>query len=157
LCICILLLLLLLLLLYTNLNICKIDFLNNQKKQKQPQQQVGFYRPIVFPNDFWLIKRDAYPINETTDVLPLTIKLESINLWKFNLYAVLAEEKKQKQTVMPPSSIDEMKRMMMNIDPSYMLSVTLITCLLHGLFELLAFKNGKYKKSVYKYVYYIHH
>lgn len=38
-----------------------IDFLNNQGHQR-----VGFYRPIVFPNDFWLIQKDAHPIKDTT-------------------------------------------------------------------------------------------
>lgn len=77
----------------------------------------------------------------------MTIQLETINLWKFNVYAVLADEKR----ITPPSSIEETKRMMMNIDPSYMLTVTLITCLFHGLFEFLAFKNGMYfLQFVYK-------
>ncbi|KAI9245738.1 cleft lip and palate transmembrane protein 1-domain-containing protein [Helicostylum pulchrum] len=107
-------------------------FLNNQGRQR-----VGFYRPIVFPNDFWLIQKDAYPINHTTGILPLTVQLETINLWKFNVYAVLADEKKPS----PSYSIDETKQFMSNMNPSYTLSFTLITCLLHGLFELLAVKN----------------
>lgn len=75
----------------------------------------------------------------------MTIQLETINLWKFNVYAVLADEKR----ITPPSSIEETKRMMVNMDPSYMLTVTLITCLLHGLFELLAFKNGMSTLFIY--------
>lgn len=27
--------------------------------------KIGFYKPIVFPNDFWLLRQNAYPINET--------------------------------------------------------------------------------------------
>lgn len=68
-------------------------------------------------------------------LLPLTIQLETINLWKFNVYAVLADEKRR-------TPIDETKRIMLSMNPSYMLSFTLITSLLHCLFEFLAVKNG---------------
>lgn len=28
--------------------------------------RIGFYRPIIFPNDFWLLQQYAYPVDENT-------------------------------------------------------------------------------------------
>ena len=27
--------------------------------------KIGFYRPIIYPNEFWHLRSSAYPINET--------------------------------------------------------------------------------------------
>ncbi|CAO3634712.1 unnamed protein product [Mucor hiemalis] len=116
-------------------------FLNNQRRGGfGMDEHVGFYRPIVFPNDCWLIQNDARIINETISVLPLTIHLETINLWKFNVYAVLASKKSLDDNIVQ-HSIDETERTMIISNPSFVLSFTLLSFLFRGLFELLAFKH----------------
>lgn len=115
-------------------------FLNNRGGGYGTNQHVAFYRPVVFPNDCWLIRKDARIINETTSVLPLTIQLETINLWKFNVYAVLASKTSLDNHIVH-HSIDETKRTIADSYPSLMLSCTLLTFVLHGLFEILAFKH----------------
>jgi hypothetical protein len=42
-----------------------LDFLQNIDVKRPKSKTVGFYRPILFPNDFWLIKKDAYLLNNT--------------------------------------------------------------------------------------------
>jgi hypothetical protein len=47
----------------------------------------GRYFPVVFVNDFWLL-RDTYPrLNASTTQLNLTIDLEPISLMKWMLYS----------------------------------------------------------------------
>ncbi|KAI9012160.1 cleft lip and palate transmembrane protein 1-domain-containing protein [Phycomyces nitens] len=111
---------------------------------RDPSRNVGFYRPIVFPNDFWVLRQNAYPINETISTLPLTIHFEPIAMWKFNIYAVFDDSMKQQANNplggMSSSETDEVKRMFMETNP-VLLGTTLVVSLLHSLFEFLAFKN----------------
>ncbi|KAF7728107.1 hypothetical protein EC973_006622 [Apophysomyces ossiformis] len=106
--------------------------------------KVGYYRPIVFPNDFWLLRQNSYPINETVNTLPLTIHLEPISMWKFNIYAMFDESMKQQANNplggMSASEMDEVKRMFLETNP-ILLGTTIAVSLLHSLFEMLAFKN----------------
>ncbi|OAD03465.1 hypothetical protein MUCCIDRAFT_110329 [Mucor lusitanicus CBS 277.49] len=116
------------------------DFINSSKPVANNNQRgrINFYRPIIFPNDFWQTKKDAYPINDTTlSALPLTVHLESINVWKFNVYAVLANKDDQHANSSPPGLDDNLSV----LEQGYMFGITLLTCFMHGLFELLAFKN----------------
>ncbi|KAK4516180.1 alcohol dehydrogenase [Mucor velutinosus] len=113
-------------------------FINSSKPISSSHRSISFYRPIIFPNDFWQTKKDVYPINDTTlSALPLTVRFESINVWKFNVYAVLANKNDQ-QTNSPQSGLDDSLSV---LEQGYMFSITLLTCFMHGLFELLAFKN----------------
>ncbi|CDS03430.1 hypothetical protein LRAMOSA00832 [Lichtheimia ramosa] len=106
--------------------------------------KIGFYRPIIFPNEFWHLRSNAFPINETVSVLPLTIHLEPLSVWKFNLYASFDESMKQQANNplggMSSSETDELKRMLMETNP-YLLATTAAVSLLHSAFEFLAFKN----------------
>ncbi|KAI8335347.1 cleft lip and palate transmembrane protein 1-domain-containing protein [Chlamydoabsidia padenii] len=108
--------------------------------------KVGFYKPIVFPNDFWLLRQNAYPVNETINTLPLTIHVEPLSMMKFNIYATMGEMMNAQQSTESPmggmssSETDEIKRMFLETNP-ILLAVTISVSLLHSLFEMLAFKN----------------
>ncbi|KAI8078706.1 cleft lip and palate transmembrane protein 1-domain-containing protein [Halteromyces radiatus] len=107
--------------------------------------KVGYYKPIVFPNDFWLLRKNAYPVNETISSLPLTIHLEPLSMWKFSIYATMTEMMNNQQSSSPmggmsSSETDEVKRMFLETNP-ILLAVTISVSLLHSLFEMLAFKN----------------
>ncbi|KAI9320947.1 cleft lip and palate transmembrane protein 1-domain-containing protein [Dichotomocladium elegans] len=104
----------------------------------------GFYRPIVFPNEFWDLKSNTYPINETVSELPLTIHLEPMSMWKFNMYAAFDDSMKQQANNplggMSATEMDELKRMLLETNP-VLLATTAAVSLLHSAFEFLAFKN----------------
>ncbi|KAI8994572.1 cleft lip and palate transmembrane protein 1-domain-containing protein [Pilobolus umbonatus] len=106
--------------------------------------KVGFYKPVVFPNEFWILQQNAYPVNESVTTLPLVIRLEPISLWKFNIFATLDDSMKQQASNplggMSASDIDEVKRMFLETNP-VLLGTTIAVSLLHSLFEMLAFKN----------------
>ena len=44
------------------------------------------YKPTVFFNDFWLMRKHLVPVNETVTELPLHLSLSGMGNWKFMLY-----------------------------------------------------------------------
>ncbi|KAI7904476.1 cleft lip and palate transmembrane protein 1-domain-containing protein [Cokeromyces recurvatus] len=111
---------------------------------RTPSGKQGFYRPILFPNDFWTLQQNAFAVNESVTSLPLTIRIEPISLWKFNIFATLDDSMKQQANSplggMTAGDIDEVKRMFLETNP-VLLGTTIVVSLLHSLFEMLAFKN----------------
>lgn len=114
------------------------------KLQRSSDKKVGFYRPIVFPNDFWVLQQNTYPVNETINTFPLNIRIEPMPMWKFNIFATLDESMKQQSQSalggMSSGDMDEVKRMFIETNP-ILLGTTIAVSLLHSLFEMLAFKN----------------
>jgi hypothetical protein len=112
--------------------------------------QFGFYRPAIFPNEFWALREHAYPVNESVSSLPLTIHYAPISLMKFQVYSVLDESMKNQQAGPMGGStaaeMDEMKRMFLETNP-ILLGTTIFVSILHSLFEFLAFKNGELVRS----------
>ncbi|KAI9360513.1 cleft lip and palate transmembrane protein 1-domain-containing protein [Pilaira anomala] len=114
------------------------------KLRRSSDNKVGFYRPIVFPNDFWVLQQNTYPVNETISTLPLNIRIEPMPMWKFNIFATLDDSMKQQSQSalggMSSGDMDEVKRMFIETNP-ILLGTTIAVSLLHSLFEMLAFKN----------------
>ncbi|CAG8699018.1 23462_t:CDS:10 [Dentiscutata erythropus] len=103
----------------------------------------GWYLPIIFVNDFWILRDHLTPINETVKTLPINIKYYPLSFMKFQLYMQMDESfRKQAQMIGGDahSEFDEIKRMLRETNP-ILLSVTFIVSLLHSVFEFLAFKN----------------
>ncbi|KAH8551870.1 cleft lip and palate transmembrane protein 1-domain-containing protein [Umbelopsis sp. PMI_123] len=106
--------------------------------------EFGFFRPTIFPNDFWSLREYAYPVNETVSTLPLIIHFAPISMMKFQIYSVL-EDAMEKQTSGPmgassASEFDEIKRMFLETNP-ILLGTTIVVSIFHSLFEFLAFKS----------------
>ncbi|KAI9485285.1 MAG: cleft lip and palate transmembrane protein 1-domain-containing protein [Benjaminiella poitrasii] len=116
----------------------------DNRLSRTPSGKQGFYRPILFPNDFWTLQQNAYAINKSVSSLPLNIRIEPISVWKFNIFATLDDSMKQQANSplggMTSSDIDEIKRMFLETNP-VLLGTTIVVSLLHSLFEMLAFKN----------------
>ncbi|KAF8707986.1 Cleft lip and palate, partial [Rhizoctonia solani] len=98
-----------------------------------------FYNAILFPNDFWLLKNSMNPINSTTPTLPLHVSFYPLSYMKFTVYASMTDSF-DKQPTTSAAEIDELKRMLTETNP-ILLITTVVVSLLHGLFEILAFKN----------------
>ncbi|KAG0254807.1 hypothetical protein BG011_005513 [Mortierella polycephala] len=102
----------------------------------------GFVLPTLYVNDFWLLKDQMVPINNTVSDLPLRINFYPISYMKLQLYASMDIGMK-KQTGMMGSTgaeLDEVKRMLVETNP-FLLILTVIVSCLHSIFEMLAFKN----------------
>jgi hypothetical protein len=47
----------------------------------------GFFRPTIFPNDFWALREYAYPVNETIEYVAflfLIIVVVALNMYAWN-------------------------------------------------------------------------
>ncbi|EJD01145.1 cleft lip and palate transmembrane 1 [Fomitiporia mediterranea MF3/22] len=102
-----------------------------------------FYRPIIFPNDFWQLRSQNFEINETTSRVPLQIELQPISYFKFQLFASLGagfNEAAKQQGSASMAEFDEIKRMLVETNP-YFLMLTAAVTVLHSVFEMLAFKS----------------
>ncbi|ESS67246.1 hypothetical protein TCDM_04014 [Trypanosoma cruzi Dm28c] len=110
-------------------------FMDNETQQ---------YLPLVYINNFWVLRDHLLEINATTAASPLnfTITISPLPLWKFALYVQFEESMKQNQELglAKPEDLDETKRIFLETNP-YFLGLTLIVTLLHMLFEYLAFSN----------------
>lgn len=104
------------------------------------------YYPVIFFNDYWNLNSDYMPINETTQVLNLTLTYSPISLFRWQLYA--AQNMRNKwYSVLGMNLVDEgeeeqdsVKIAFLETNP-YLLAITVIVSIVHSVFEFLAFKN----------------
>ncbi|KAJ7068734.1 cleft lip and palate associated transmembrane protein [Mycena amicta] len=105
--------------------------------------RIGFYKPIVFPNEFWHLRAHYIEINSTTTSLPVQIVFQPMSFFKFQIFASMnhgfAEAAKQ-QGGAGSAELDEVKRMLLETNP-WFLGLTALVSVLHMVFEMLAFKS----------------
>ncbi|KAG8981290.1 hypothetical protein FRB90_007352, partial [Tulasnella sp. 427] len=105
--------------------------------------KTGFYYPVIFPNDFWLLRGHMSPVNATTPTLPLRITYHPISTLKFNLFASFSQgfdEAANKGGGAASADLDEIKRTLIETNP-WLLITTAVVSILHMLFEMLAFSS----------------
>ncbi|KAF8559459.1 cleft lip and palate associated transmembrane protein [Imleria badia] len=103
----------------------------------------GFYKPIVFANDFWLLRSHLTEINTTTPNVPLQITFQPMSYLKFQLFASMThgfDEAIKQQGGGAGAELDEVKRMLLETNP-WFLALTGLVSVLHVVFEMLAFKS----------------
>ncbi|KAJ7126473.1 cleft lip and palate associated transmembrane protein [Mycena crocata] len=103
----------------------------------------GFYKPIVFPNEFWHLRSHYVELNATTPTLPLQIVFQPMSFMKFQIFASMThgfKEAAKTQGGGAGAELDEIKRMLLETNP-WFLGLTAAVSLLHVLFEMLAFKS----------------
>lgn len=93
-----------------------------------------FYKPIVFPNEFWQLRSQHFEINETTPRVPLQIEFQPISYFKFQLFASMGagfNEAAKQQGGASTAELDEIKRMLVETNP-YFLMLTAAVTVLHS-------------------------
>ncbi|KAG2138070.1 cleft lip and palate associated transmembrane protein [Suillus bovinus] len=103
----------------------------------------GFYKPIIFPNDFWLLRSHLIEINTTTPTLPLEVIFQPMSYFKFQIFASMShgfDEALKQQGGGAGAELDEVKRMLTETNP-WFLGLTGLVSILHVIFEMLAFKS----------------
>ncbi|KIM46486.1 hypothetical protein M413DRAFT_441574 [Hebeloma cylindrosporum] len=103
----------------------------------------GYYKPIVFPNEFWHLRSHYIQINETTPSLPVQITFQPMSYMKFQLFASMTHgfnEAAKQQGQSSGAELDEVKRMLLETNP-WFLGLTAFVSILHVVFEMLAFKS----------------
>ncbi|ORY25820.1 cleft lip and palate transmembrane protein 1-domain-containing protein [Naematelia encephala] len=107
------------------------------------------YFPVLFPNDFWLMRENLLPINDTSYSLPLHVNYHALSSMKFQLYSAMTQSFEQAaQQQGNGAEMDEIKRMLTETSPWLLVTTALVT-LLHTLFEFLAFSSdiGHWRKK----------
>ena len=101
-----------------------------------------YYYPILYPCDYWNLKRDYQPINSTVKRQTLHLTFGMLSLVKFQFYAALENQNTYMQMFQEKSDEedDTLKEMMIETDP-ILLGITIVVSLVHTVFEFLAFKN----------------
>ncbi|KAK6349760.1 hypothetical protein TWF696_006036 [Orbilia brochopaga] len=102
----------------------------------------SWFYPVIFVNDFWLLKDHMVAINETVKSQPLHINIYNIASWKYGIYASMDAAFKQQaqQNNAQGAELEEVKRILIDTNV-YLLSTTVAVSLLHTIFEMLAFKS----------------
>jgi hypothetical protein len=102
----------------------------------------GYYKPVVFPNEFWHLRSHYIQLNDTTPSLPLQITFQPMSWMKFQMFASMTHgfNEAAKQQGQSNAEFDEIKRMLLETNP-WFLGLTALVSILHVVFEMLAFKN----------------
>ncbi|GAA5886202.1 hypothetical protein JCM6882_004297 [Rhodosporidiobolus microsporus] len=100
------------------------------------------YFPVVFANDFWLLKSHLAPINTTTPRLPLRVDFHPTSHFKFQLLSTMDDAFGKQSQAMGGGGgeLDEVKRILMETNV-WLLLTTVVVSVLHMLFEMLAFTS----------------
>ena len=112
--------------------------------------QMGWYYPILYVNTFWQLRDHMTELNDTVKSLPIHIKLNNLNNWKFALYASMDDSVKTNQRNVANgaqigaagdgSEFEAMKSVLIDTN-IYLLGTTVVVTILHMVFEMLAFKS----------------
>lgn len=104
----------------------------------------GNYLPMIFFNQFWILKERMIPINDTINSSPIEITVASIKPWQLQLALQFEQSLElQSQWGMADNDgkeADEFKKILTDSNP-FLLGITMIVSLLHSVFEFMAFKS----------------
>ena len=102
-------------------------------RQRDETGTKGFYKPIIFPNEFWHLKQHYVEVNASTPSLPLQITYQPMSFWKFQLFTSMTHgfnEAAKQQGGASGAEFDEIKRMLLETNP-YFLALTAAVSVLH--------------------------
>mmetsp|Transcript_37396 Transcript_37396/g.61982 ORF Transcript_37396/g.61982 Transcript_37396/m.61982 type:complete len:686 (-) Transcript_37396:192-2249(-) len=101
----------------------------------------NFY-PILYVNEFWLLRDHLIPINDTVKEVSLELKYEPMSLWWWNLFTQMSQSWKSQESMgaMMDGESDELKRMFLEANP-YLLGLTAVVSMVHMVFDFLAFSS----------------
>ncbi|SCV72252.1 BQ2448_4946 [Microbotryum intermedium] len=126
----------------------------NKVGEKKDEGGNGYMYPILWANDFSLMKEHMQPINTTTSRLPIRIEFKPTSHFKWQIWATLEDSMtKSSQSGAPGTgdAFDVIKRIFVEGNP-YMLIATIVCSILHMVFEFLAFtsdvKHWRSKKDL---------
>lgn len=102
----------------------------------------GFYLPVVYLDEFWLLREHMQPIDSRTQSLTLHFELSQTSMMRMQTLAALDASFRQQALQMGGSGaeFEELKRILLETNV-YLLATTVLVSLLHAVFEFLAFKN----------------
>ncbi|KAG2428128.1 hypothetical protein HXX76_011808 [Chlamydomonas incerta] len=134
-----------------NITLQLVDHFQSYSRKAVPPQildamrfnlATGHYLPLVFFNDFWLLKDKLVPVNETLDRVEVHMELSYVSMVWWQLLGQMDQSfnMQVKMGMSQDGESDEIKRIFLEGNP-YLLGLTFIVSMLHTVFDLLAFKN----------------
>jgi hypothetical protein len=102
----------------------------------------GAYEPIIYVNEFWVIRDRMIILNQTLNQIPLKIELipTSAVKWQFYIQMQMSLDMQKSFGSLAENEGDELKRILLETNP-YLLVITMVVSILHSIFDFLAFKN----------------
>ncbi|KXZ49948.1 hypothetical protein GPECTOR_18g106 [Gonium pectorale] len=102
----------------------------------------GNYQPILYFNEFWLLREKLVQVNETLDRLTIHLELSYVSMMWWQLLQQMDQSfgMQVKMGLSQDGESDELKRIFLEGNP-YLLALTFMVSMLHTVFDLLAFKN----------------
>lgn len=112
------------------------------RKRMRFNMETTTYAPVVYVNDFWVLREQLYPVNETVKSVPLQMTYAPQSLFKWQMMVQYADQQEQQQRWGTGKAEDQeaFKRMLLDTNP-LLLGITFAVSLLHTIFDVLAFKN----------------
>ena len=105
--------------------------------------KTGLYEPIVFVNDFWLLKDKYFQINATSvdsTIVRFRFGMISTLYWQVLSQMEQSFQMQEGFGTMNAGESDEVKRIFIEGNP-YLLALTMVVSLLHTIFDFFAFKS----------------
>ncbi|CAD7701987.1 unnamed protein product [Ostreobium quekettii] len=120
----------------------KSRVLPHHKEHMVVDEDGQHYYPLVFFNEFWLLRDKLVQINDSVEALQLELTLAPMTPWMFQLFFQMDQSfSMQKQMgLSQETDSDDFKRILIEGNP-ILLGVTFVVTLLHTVFDFLAFKN----------------
>jgi hypothetical protein len=125
--------------------------MDHMKFLEKPEH--SFYYPVLYVDEFWVLREHLIEINDTVHTLPLTLSYNpiSLNKWQWHVQTAHSFNLQAQMGAVGEGDSDEFKRMLVETNP-YLLGLTMVVSLLHTIFDVMAFKNDitfwKNKKSM---------
>ena len=99
------------------------------------------YFPIVWENDFWLLREDFSPLNSTVSSLTLDLHFEPIGFMKFGILTQMSVSLGTQSAMLGSDEGEsELKRIFID-NPPWLLVLTFSISIVHSVLDILAFKN----------------
>jgi hypothetical protein len=108
------------------------------------ENETNVYYPVIYFNDFWSLKENYMPINESVRTLSMHLNVGPLSLLKWQLMLQFEESLKMQKNFMASTTAspgEEFKVMLLNTNP-YLLILTFVVTILHSVLDFMAFKNG---------------
>jgi len=103
--------------------------------------ETGNYLPVLYFDEFWLMKEELILINDTVPELNLSMTYSPISMWKWQLKCQMDQSLTMQENMGGVEGEGEnFKRMLVETSP-YLLALTFAVSILRSIFDFLAFKN----------------
>uniref|UniRef100_A0A7S0RTS6 Cleft lip and palate transmembrane protein 1 n=1 Tax=Chlamydomonas leiostraca TaxID=1034604 RepID=A0A7S0RTS6_9CHLO len=133
-----------------NLTIQVVDHFVTYARQAVPPQVLphmqfaddGGHYPVIYFNEFWLLRDYLVPMNESVTNVTLFLEHGAISMtwWQLQLQMEASFATQRTMGMQADGESDEVKRIFLEGNP-YLLGLTMVVSLAHTVFDMLAFKN----------------